>query len=282
MQPAARMPPAAPPPFPVLAPSAFSVGGVIGKTFSTWAKNLLPFTVLSLLVQLPMYATSLWNQYAIYGGYPSFQQMAERAREQAAAGAGPFAQFTPLVVTGWLVMWVLMLVQMGALTYGAIQHLAGRKVSVGPLIGAGFRRVWTVFVTGLVSGLVVMLGMTLFIVPGIILACGLAVAIPVVMAEGKGAFAAIGRSFALTKGKRFAIFLAFFVMLLVVWTTSALSGLLPLALGGGTASLVGGVVALLVAALFAPLGTLLPAVVYHDLRVAKEGVATADLVKVFE
>jgi len=279
MQPAPQMPPA-PPSFAAIAAPTFSVGGVIGKTFSTWAKNLVPFTVLSIIVQLPIYAVTLWTQYETYGGYPSFQQMTEHAQQRAAAG--PFGQFAPLIIGGWLVVAVLMLVEMGALTYGAIQHLAGRKVSVGPLIGAGLRRAGTVFLAGLLAGLLMAVGWILLIVPGIILACALAVTVPVVMAEDKGATEAIGRSFTLTKGRRFAILLSYLVMGLVVLTVNMVSGLLPLALGGGTASLVGGFVAFVVGAMFAPLPTLLPAVVYHDLRVAKEGVATADLVKVFE
>ena len=60
------------------------------------------------------------------------------------------------------------------------------------------------------------------------------------------------------------------------------AGILPLALGGGTASLVGAFVGFLVTAAVTPLWTLFPAVAYHDLRVEKEGVDTAELARVFE
>lgn len=271
---------AAPPPAPALAAPAFSVGGVIGKTFSTWTKNLVPFTLLAAIVTLPTAVFTTWNQYATYGGYPSFRQMMEKAAEQQAAG--PFAQWTPLVVTGWLVMMVLTFVQIGAFTYGAIQHLAGRKVSLGALLGAGFQRVWPVFVAGLVAGILVGAASLLLIVPGVIVFCAISVAIPAVVAEAKGPIEAIRRSFALTKGRRFSVWLAFVVIGLVWWTVAMIIGLLPMALGGGTASLVGAVVSFVLGAVVAPLMTLLPAVVYHDLRVAKEGVDTSELARVFE
>ncbi len=258
---------------------SFSVGGVIGRTFSTWSRNLVPFAVLAAIVNTPTFALGLWNQYAVYGGYPSFQQMVTRAGQR---GANPFAAWGPQFLVIWLATIVLLFVQIGAFTYGAIQHLAGRKVSVGALFGAGFRRVWPVFLAGFVSGILILLGTILLVIPGIIVWCAVAAAIPAVVAEAKGPIEAVRRSFALTKGRRFAIFVAFLVMGIVAWTLSAIAGILPLALGGGTASLVGGLVAFVVGAIAAPLWTLLPAVVYHDLRVEKEGVDTAELAKVFE
>jgi len=281
MQPAVAVPQADPPPIPVLVTPAFSVGGVIGKTFSTWSKNLVPFTVLAAIVHLPTFAVGLWSTYATYGGYPSFQQMMEKVREQQAA-AGPFAQWTPLMVIGQLVMIVLTLVEFGALTYGSFQHLAGRKVSVGALLGAGLKRALPVFLAGLFAGLLVMGGTLLLIVPGVILFCATSVAIPAAVAERKGPVEAIRRSFALTKGRRFSICLSFLVMGLIAWTVSVVVGFVPLALGGGIASLSAAVVAYVLGAMVAPLWALLPAVAYHDLRVTKEGADTMELARVFE
>jgi hypothetical protein len=261
---------------------SFSVGGVVGRTFSTWSRNLVPFALLAAIVNAPSFVFGLWSTYATYGDYPSFQRMMTVAGPLAQRPGGPFAPWSPLSLAVWLGTAVLMFVQMGALTYGAIQHLAGREVSLGALLGAGFRRAWPVFVAGFASGLLTLLGTLLLIVPGIILFCALAAAIPAVVAEAKGPMEAVRRSFALTKGRRFGVFVAFLVMGVVAWTATALAGVLPIALGGGTASLAGAFVAFAVGAVAAPLWTLLPAVAYHDLRVEKEGVDTAALAKVFE
>jgi hypothetical protein len=277
---AAPEPAPIPEPLPFGAP-AFSVGGVIGRAFTTWSRNLVPFAIVAGLVNLPAYAIGVWSRYQVYGGYPSFSQVLERAREHAASGAGPFADYSPLVVTGGVLTALLTFVEIAALTFGAIQFLAGRRFSVGALLRVGLERAIPVLLAGLLAGLLTVVGGVLLIVPGIIVFCATAVAIPAVVAESRGPIDAIRRSFRLTKGRRLSIALAFLVMGLVAWTVSAL-GLLPMALGGGMPSAVAGFVAFVVGAIAAPLWILLPAVAYHDLRVAKEGVATAELARVFE
>ncbi len=277
---AAAVPAPPPPAVPATAP-AFSVGGVIGKTFSTWSKNLVPFAVFAGIVNAPLFAIGLWNNYAVYGGYPSFQQVLEAAQSGRAA-QGPLAPWTLPWAAIQLLVVFLMLVQMGAFTFGAIQHLAGRTFSFGTLLGAGVRRAWPVFLAGFVSAVLIGFASLLLVVPGIIVACAACAAVPAVVAEGKGPVEAVKRSFALTKGRRLAIFAAFLVMGLVTWTASAVVGLLPFVLGGGIASLAAGLFAFVAGAVVTPLTTIVPGVVYHDLRVSKEGVATAELAKVFE
>ena len=132
------------------------------------------------------------------------------------------------------------------------------------------------------SAVLVFFGTLLLVVPGVILFCAVAAAIPAVMAEGKGPVEAVRRSFALTKGRRFSIFVVSLVMGIVAWIAGAIAGFLPFAVGGGTASLVAALFVFALEAVVTPLWTLLPAVVYHDLRIEKEGVDTAELAKVFE
>jgi hypothetical protein len=285
---AAPEPAPIPAPLPLAAP-AFSVGGVIGRAFSTWSRNLVPFAVVAGLVNLPAYVIGVWNDYQVYGGYPSFSQVMERAREH---GAGPFADFaqgeaaraitSPLVMASGVVTMLLWLVAAAALTSGSIQFLAGRRPSVGALLRVGLGRAIPVFVAGLLAGLLAVVGSVLLLVPGIIAFCATSVAIPAVVAESRGPIDAIRRSFRLTRGRRSSIALAFLVMGIVDWPVSAVVGLLPMVMGGGMPSAVAGLVAFVVGAIVAPLWILLPAVAYHDLRVAKEGVATAELARVFE
>jgi hypothetical protein len=264
------------------APPPFSVGGVIGRTFSTWSRNLVTFVLLSMITTAPNFVFSLWTQYMRFGGYPSFEQMTTVGGPMGIRPGAPPGAYWSVIIAVVIVTFVLMLVQMSALTYGAIQHLAGRRVSMGALVGAGFRRSWPVFATGFVAGLLVLLGFILLVVPGIIVACAVVAAVPAVVAERIGPGEAVKRSFALTKGRRFGIFVAYLVMFLVAWTASMFAGFLPLALGGGTASLVGAFIGFLLTAATTPLWTLFPAVAYHDLRVEKEGVDTTELARVFE
>ncbi len=277
MDPATTTPVAPPPMFAGIAADV-SVGSVIGRTFSTWSANLVPFSIFVSIVHLPTFALSVWQQYQRYGGYPTFEQILQRARVGGAA-AGDSAALTSAI---WVLLAVCTFVEIAALTSGAIQHLAGKRSSVGALLRAGIVRAWPVFLVGILVAIICFLGTLLLVIPGMIAFCALSVAIPAVVAEAKGPIAALRRSLALTRGRRFTIWLAFLVMGLIAWTASALGGLLPLFAGGGTASLVGAGMSWLVGAVVGPLWTLLPPVLYHDLRVAREGVDTAELARVFE
>jgi hypothetical protein len=90
------------------------------------------------------------------------------------------------------------------------------------------------------------------------------------------------RTFALTKGRRWRIFVAFLGVGVIAWVAGMIAGFLPMAVGGGGASLLAALVGFGLTVVVTPLWTALPAVAYHDLRVEKEGVDTNELAKVFE
>jgi hypothetical protein len=148
------------------------------------------------------------------------------------------------------------------------------------MLRAGLRRAWPLLVVGLAAGLAIWAGMLLLVVPGVILALGLTVVIPVVVAEDVGVSAAFKRSFALTKGSRGTIFGALLLLVLAMWGAS-LVGNLAAALNSALGA-VGLLLSVVVQIAMTPLTTVLCAVAYHDLRVAKEGVDTSELAKVFE
>jgi uncharacterized BrkB/YihY/UPF0761 family membrane protein len=118
-------------------------------------------------------------------------------------------------------------------------------------------------------------------IPGIVLAVGLALAIPTVVLEPRSPSAALSRSWELTRGSRWRIFglgLTLLVLLYipVVAVTGLVAVILPQAAGErfGPASLstisaiaIGGVVQMFIYPLFYCVLT----VTYYDLRVRKEG-----------
>ncbi|HSN14996.1 MAG TPA: hypothetical protein VLT61_10210 [Anaeromyxobacteraceae bacterium] len=237
----------------------FSVGGALSRVPSTWARNAAPFTVVALLVQLPAFALAVGRR-ALYGpvtGPDLVQTIADN---------------------------VLGLVTAGALTYGVLRALHGEKTSAGAMLAVGLRRFGRIFTTSLAVSVVVFAGSLALLIPGIVALAGLFVAVPAAVAEpGLGALVeAPRRSWELTKGRLFPVLgvvvVAFGVftlaMTLVVVLLKLAVGMVPwpagLALSRTCMAIAAGV-------LYS-----VPAVVYHDLRVEKEGVATEDLVKVFE
>ncbi|HEX9107982.1 MAG TPA: hypothetical protein VF832_12155, partial [Longimicrobiales bacterium] len=197
---------------------AFSASRVISRTFSTWRRHVLVFSLMTLAADLPIFAVAMINHLAV----PGF----------TSPNANPFDPGAPppLLTSYPRAFWIaylgtmiLILVELGAITHGVINHLAGRRVSVPAMVATGLRRLLPALLAGIVSYLMIVFGMLLVFVPGLIFACALAPVIPVVVAERRGVFGAIGRSFFLTKGKRWAI-LGVFALLFLFFLTVSMVG----------------------------------------------------------
>jgi hypothetical protein len=236
----------------------FTAGAVIGRSFSTWFRNLVPFSIVTLLVNVPVFAI------------------------EAIVAPGPSGESGWGVVPARFVSALANLVVTAALTYGVLQSLRGETVPLGRLLGSGFSKMGSVLLVSIGFGLIVFLGFVLLVVPGVIALCALYVAVPAVVVEDVGPGEALGRSRTLTKGSRWSILAVALVVGVVTFVAAAAAGAL---VALGVSALPHPVPALLstaIVALLTPLGACAAAVAYHDLRVAKEGVDTATLVKVFE
>lgn len=256
--------------------NAFGVGRVIARTFSAWWHHVLVFSLLTLIAYVPLLLLSWLGGMPI----PGVTAPSLAAFDPAAAAAPP-----TLPQGFWLAYFatmLLFLVEVGAITHGVINYLAGKRVSLGAMIATGVRRLVPLLVVGILCYVMVLVGFVFLVVPGVILGCALAVAIPAVVVERPGVFGAIKRSFALTRGKRFAIFVAFLVFLVVLMGVTAVGGFLLPQLTASFSPMLGTWLGLAVNVAFGTLLWVAPGVVYHDLRVAKDGVSTAQLVAVFE
>lgn len=254
----------------------FTVGGVISRTMQVWWSHVAAFTAMSAVANAPMVVGfSLvfgWAMGSAWGQDP----------DPAAATPRLAA-----LLAGWAATVVLSVVQAGAVTYGTVRHLHGERASLGRMLAVGFRRGLPVVATGFLLWLAVVLGSILLIVPGIIVMVASCLAIPAAVVERPGVVGAIRRSFALTRGSRWPLFAAGLAIMMVVWLLAmvvqvaamvAASALLPAqqALAGTL------VVSQLGNALFSGIPVVGIAVAYHDLRVDREGVDTAELARVFE
>jgi hypothetical protein len=242
-------------------PIAFGVGSVMSRTFSVWTRNVVAFTSVGLVLHSPAILAT------IVLGAPSPGESGSTAMVRGLTNV--LSALLSLVVTG-------------ALTFGVLQSLAGRPVRLGEILSVGFRRAWPILVVSLGVGLFVVLGGLLLVIPAFIAITALWLAVPASVAEpGIGAGAALRRSRALTKGHRLSIFLVFVLFALVGLASGALA-LLVLRAPAAFSPTVLLVLSQLVSVMVGTLGAAAPAVAYHDLRLAKEGVDTAQLAAVFE
>lgn len=172
----------------------------------------------------------------------------------------PRAGTIEALITHFADNWVLLLVVnlIGFVGNLALLVLAldGRRPTVAAAIRTAFLLLPAYFLVSLLSGFLIFLGLMLFVLPGLYLIGRLAATGPVLVAEGRrNPVDIVKRSFALTKGKGWAVlglilllFIAFYVVSLAI-TFVLGSALLLLDRAGG-----GGVGAFLLLVLSAAVG----------------------------
>jgi hypothetical protein len=195
---------------------------------------------------------------------------------------------TPLIIPAAIVIGlaslVLSLVLLGAVTYATVQSLNGGQPQLEECLRAGARTCLLLFVLSLMIGVSAAIGGIFLFVPGVIIILRWSVAIPVLVMEARGLMDSLGRSAVLTKGKRWTIFLLF----LIIWVLLAVIELAFVGLLGGFqgAAAVSPLRLLIVAPVFnilvGVIGPVIPAVLYHHLRIARDGVASETLAQVFD
>jgi hypothetical protein len=268
----------------------FDVGGLIARTFSVWFRSCPVLLPLGALAYLP-YAL---GSYLLYRRFP--EVLRGVAPADLAAASSPFeamfgsmwATIAKTVSVTWpysAVGMVISLAWLGAVSYGVARKLAGDRMRVGEMLAAGLRGLPAVFAASLIAWLA-MVATACLVAPALILLTGWAAVVPAVVVERLGPIAALRRSWALTRGYRWHVFAGLLVVylaavagaaviqlpvtMLVVTSLRDPSGLaLPMALAQVAQGMVQTL--LLVA----------PAVVFHGLRVAKEGDEPAKLGEVF-
>jgi len=240
---------------------AISIGGVFSRTFAALFSNIVTFLIISFLILLPLPIFNLLSG----GGM---------AIPPQAAGAG--------YLIAVLLNLVLTYAAMGAVVFGTVAYLRGNSAGLGECLSRGFGAVVPVILVAILITIMGMIGTVLLVIPGIIVFVVTAAAVPAAVVERPGVWGSIKRSAELTKGNRWRIFallvIFYIVMMGIAWVLGLVG--LPVLVPDGSifAIVVLYVWSGITTAFFAVFG----AVIYHDLRVAKEGVSSAQIAAVFD
>lgn len=236
----------------------FRIGPIFTRSWSIYAANFLMFTLVAVVAGLP-------NQL---GG--DFESSAGVAQS----------------IIAFIISVILYFVGQAVILYAAFQAMRGRDVIIGDAIGRAFSRFLSLLGISILVGLGVAIGFMLLIVPGIILALRWAVAVPACVVENKGPLESMRRSAELTKGHRWKIFgvwvLIAIVAIIILIMVGVFAGLGAVVAQGLGRVLIAGVISLILTAIVTAYSYVLNAMIYHDLRVAKEGVDTEQIAAVFD
>ncbi|MGQ0660381.1 hypothetical protein, partial [Sphingosinicella sp.] len=181
---------------------SMDLGRVLSTGFNALLRNAVPFLAVSfILAGLPGFALEYWLQ--------------SLGTEAPSAEFVLSWQFWGPMLGSVLAGIVSGALLQGTLSGATVRHLSGRPAHIGQSVAGALARIVPIVLLSLLVGLCIMFGFLLLIVPGIIFYLMFIVAVPVMMAEGRGVTGSMSRSAELTKGSRPMIFLLAVIMLMV-------------------------------------------------------------------
>lgn len=243
--------------------TSFRIGDQLSRSLSLLGRH---FWMLILLA-LPTAVLS-----AIFGTAMDFG--AGTGQERVPPGA-----VTIIVATlvGVVVSFALYSLCQAMVVHAAVQAMRGRSVQLAETLSASLPRVVPVLLLSVISGILIMLASLALLIPGMMVMTMLFVSQPVCVVERRGPIASMSRSAELTKGHRWRVF----GMILLIILIQAVIGLVLAALLRGAGSLAEEILTMAWNTLTMAFSAVVCAVVYHDLRILKEGVDIEQIAAVF-
>jgi uncharacterized membrane protein len=234
----------------------FRVGHVISRSFALLFRHFLMFFLITLVAFSPLLLL----------------------RQGSEAAATDPAQALITLGIGFVLLMVLSMFSSAIILHGTFQDMRNRPINLLESLKVAFRRLLPLLALGLIESVLLILGLILLIVPGLILYTMWLVAVAACVVERTGPWRSLRRSQQLTKGHRWKIF-GLFLLLLVLSLVNPLLQLVLNATAGATAAAIGNAIWTAIGSAFS---SVVIAVAYYDLRVAKEGIDIEQIASVFD
>jgi len=249
------------------APSSLRVGQVFNRAFALLFSDFVKFFLLAAIALSPIALLTLLGLAAA------------QVNTAAGANAGLLAGIGGagiLLAVLWIVLSIL---GQAAALYGALQKMRGQDFSIGESLARGWARFFPIIGMILLQMLGVGFGAIFLVIPGLILFAVWSVALPACVVERLGPAASLRRSSDLTKGNRWRVFGIIIVVYIANAVAQNVIEFALLAVGGLIIAAIG---SLLWMMFFQAFNAIVVAVMYHDLRVAREGIDIERIAAVFD
>jgi hypothetical protein len=250
-----------------------SLGEVLDRTFTLYREHFLLFVGIAALPNLVMLLFRF--------GFLLYLRGAAAGKAPNLGSVGFLGSFILGAIGGGLLMLVLVGISQAATVSAVSSLFLGRQISVADSYSAAKGHILGVIGIMILSGLATGIGLIFLLVPGIYIACRLALSVPVSVVENETPVASMERSMELTKdyaGQVFLLLLLVFVLSYVVaimlqfpvmfFTITAAMAKHQVSLGVTAYSYIAEFVSQV---LVGPIGTISAALMYYNLRVRKEG-----------
>ncbi len=252
----------------------FSISGVLLDTFEAIGRNFSVFAALAALAEIPNVAFHILSATVTTSATGLEISLAH------------VISLSGLGIVEALVAFASSCIAQGALSLGTVAELNGKRASLPDCLSASVKSLSSLLGISILATLGLLGGLLLLVVPGVVLALGWAVAVPVCVIERKSVFESFRRSWYLTSGHRLTIFgmvaLAAVGLLIFLLIVLSLSSILANAAGGGAGPLILYIFQLIVEIATAVFSGSLMGAIYYELYVIKEGHAPGAQASVFD
>jgi hypothetical protein len=247
------------------AEDGFRIGRVLGRSFGVLGRHIIQFLLVTAIPIAPL---------AYVVGVELVSIMGVKNPDAATMTRLGF------LLIGSVAFWGLaMMVAQAVVLYGTFQDMRGKPAHFGEGVVKGLARFFPILGLAICTMVAVAFGFVLLIIPGIIFALMFYVALPACVVERLGPIASMKRSIALTKGHRWKIFGILILIGLLSGIGGAVIATVLTIVGGAKAMLIG---RFLWQAIMGAFGAVVVAVIYHDLRAAREGIDVERMAAVFD
>jgi len=254
-----------------MAPGEFRIGDAIRRSLSIFGQHWRRFLLVTGIAAIPYLGIYWFEGSLVHDLRHQMMQAPDVALMQQSRSAGGLANLFSLLGA------ILTVIAQAAIFHNAFAIMAGRDVGMRESVRAGTARFWPMIGLGIILALGLMFGFALLVVPGFMLLTMWFAAFPACVVEKLGPIRSLNRSAALTKGNRWKL-LGLIVLLLIAAMIVGGVTVGVLVMIGGIGFAVGQYALHAVSTAFTAIVTV---VVYHDLRVAKEGADPATIAMVF-
>jgi hypothetical protein len=234
------------------------IGELLSAAFQLYRRHWRTLMAIAAVVVVPL----ILLQYGIgHWVRTNGQQL-----QDSAAVSTSFWAVASASLLAALVALLLYQVLTGAITRTIATEVTGQDLDVEQSYRFGFARLGPILVVSILVGLATLLGLIVFIIPGIYIAVRLAVSIQALIVEDRRGTEAMRRSWDLVGGHWWH---AAFTLLVAGLITGVVNAVITAPFGAG-AWLLQGIAAAVATTVTLPYGALVGVLLYLDLRARKE------------
>lgn len=250
---------------------ARTLGDILSTAFEVYKANAAKLITIVAIVVIPLAFIGSLIENVIFKVETETITIGDTTVETAVSSRGFFAALAAAMVVAALA-FVMQFVLQAAMVRAGAQAVIGDPVDAEASYRYGFKRLGSVILIALLSGLIIFAGFLLLVIPGIIFAVFLSLAIPALVVENRRGTDALGRSWNLVSG-------SFWHVLGTILVAGIITGVIGGIIGaiGGSNFFLSWVFNAIGQIITTPFAALVGVILYLDVRARRESLTAETL-----